>query len=142
MMTREASRLQSGNGAWADDVKILMLLSSANVAGVTIVEVAGRVVDQEEKPVAGVRVVEDWFAGQATPLELHRAARIDAEGRFSLEVKPYGRGTVVMARDSAGGLGGQAVIPAEGSGGPIQINSASSTTSARPRRRSTRRTAT
>ena len=38
-----------------------------------------------------------------------------------MEVTLYGRDTVVMAIDPTGGLGGLAVIPAKGPGGPIQI---------------------
>lgn len=100
---------------------IIMLLSSANVAGTTIVELAGRVVDKEGKPVAGARVAEDWFAEQTAPLEPNRSAQTDAEGRFSLELRLYDRGTVVMARDPRGDHGGLAVIPAKGPDGPIQI---------------------
>ena len=100
---------------------VIILLSSANIAGATIVEVAGRVVDKEGKPVAGARVAEDWFAEQTAPLEPNRSAQTNAEGRFSLELMLYDRGTVVMARDPRGDLGGLAVIPAKGPDGPIRI---------------------
>ncbi|MEJ7638243.1 MAG: hypothetical protein WKF75_09785 [Singulisphaera sp.] len=86
-------------------VLVLVLSSVANVAGGTIVAVVGRIVDQEGKPVAGARVAENWFAEQTAPLEPNRPARTDADGRFSLEVELYGRGTVVMAIDPTGGLG-------------------------------------
>ena len=87
-------------------------------------EVAGRVVDQEGKPVAGARVAENWFAEQTAPLEPNRPARTDADGGFSLEVTLYSRDTVVMAIDPTGSLGGLAVIPAKGPGGPIRIEAA------------------
>jgi thiol-disulfide isomerase/thioredoxin len=102
-------------------VMVLMLSTSAHVAGSTIVQVAGRVVDRGGKPVAGVRVAEYWFSEQTAPLEPNRPARTDADGRFSLEVELYGRETVVMAIDSTGGLGGVAIIPAKGPVGPIRI---------------------
>jgi len=102
-------------------VLVLVLSSVANVAGGTIVAVVGRIVDQEGKPVAGARVAENWFAEQTAPLEPNRPARTDADGRFSLEVELYGRGTVVLAIDPTGGLGGLAVVPAKGPGGPIRI---------------------
>jgi thiol-disulfide isomerase/thioredoxin len=102
-------------------VMILVLVSSANAVGGTIVEVAGRVVNKEGKPVAGARVAESWFAEQAAPLEPNRPALTDADGRFSLEVELYGRDTVVMAVDPTGGVGGLAVIPVKGPGGPIRI---------------------
>jgi hypothetical protein len=82
-------------------VVVVMLLSSANVAGVTLADLTGRVVDKLGKPVAGARVAERWFVEQTAPLEPNRPARTDADGRFSLELKLYGRGTTVMAIDSS-----------------------------------------
>ena len=82
---------------------------------------AGRVVDKQGKPVAGAFVAENWFAEQAEPLKPNQPARTDADGGFSLELKLYGRDTVVMAVDHAGGLGGLAVIPVNGASGPIRI---------------------
>jgi hypothetical protein len=78
----------------------VMLSLSANVAGVTIVQVAGRVIDREGKPVAAARFAENWFAEQTAPLEPNRPAQTDTDGRFSLEFKLYNRETVVMAVDS------------------------------------------
>jgi len=101
-------------------VMVLVLSLATNVAG-SIVEVAGRVVDHEGKPVAGARVAESWFSEQMAPLEPNRPARTDDDGRFSLEVTLYSRDTVVIAIDPTGSLGGLAVIPAQGPGGPIQI---------------------
>jgi hypothetical protein len=103
-------------------VMVLMLSSSANVAGSTIRQVAGRVVDKDGRPVAGARVAEGWFAEQSAPLEPSRPARTDADGRFSLELELYSLDTVVMAIDPTGKLGGLAVIPVKkGPGGPIRI---------------------
>ncbi len=100
---------------------VLVLLSSSKVDGDTIVEVTGRVVDRKGKPVAGACVAENWFAEQAEPLKPNEPVRTDANGAFSLEVKLYGRDTVVMAFDHAGSLGGWAVIPVKGASGPIRI---------------------
>ena len=104
-------------------VMVLVLSPATNVAG-SIVEVAGRVVDQEGKPVAGARVAENWFSEQMAPLAPSWPALTDANGRFSLEVELHNRDTVVMAIDATGGLGGLAVIPAKGPGGPIRIEAA------------------
>ena len=101
-------------------VMVLVLSSATNFPG-SIVEVAGRVVDEKGKPVTGARVAEHWFAEQSAPLEPNRLARTDAGGRFSLEVTLYDRDTVVMAVDPTGSFGGLAVIPAKGPGGPIKI---------------------
>jgi len=100
---------------------VLVLSSSGVVAGSTIAMVTGRVVDHEGKPVAGARVAENWFAEQAGPLEPNQPARTDADGRFSLEIQLHSRGTLLMALDSTGCLGGLAVIPAKGLDGPIRI---------------------
>src|SRR4051812_32048220 len=92
---------------------VLVLSWGVNVLGSTVVEVSGRVVGRAGTPVAGVRVSESWFAEQSAPLEPNGAVRTDADGRFSLEARLYGRGTVVMAIDPTGGLGGLAIISAE-----------------------------
>jgi thiol-disulfide isomerase/thioredoxin len=102
-------------------VMVLVLMWSSNAVGGTIVKVAGRVVDQEGKPVAGARVAESWFSEQMAPSEPNRPALTDADGGFALEVELYRRDTVVMAIDPTGGLGGLAVIPIKGPGAPIRI---------------------
>jgi thiol-disulfide isomerase/thioredoxin len=99
---------------------VLVFSPATNVAG-SIMEVAGRVIDQQGKPIAGARVAENWFSEQMAPLEPTRPARTDADGRFSLEVTLDSRDAVVMAMDPTGSLGGAAVIPATGPGGPVQI---------------------
>ena len=92
---------------------VLILSWTTNVAG-SIVEVKGRVVDEQGKPIAGAQVAENWFTEQSVPLEPNRPARTDADGQFSIEVQLYTRDTVVMAIDPTGNLGGLAVIPAKG----------------------------
>ena len=100
---------------------VVLVVAAANFAGGVTVPVAGRVVDERGKPVAGAQVAEDWFADQTLPLEPNQPARTDAEGRFSLELQLYGHDTVVMARDAAERLGGSLVIPAKGPDGPVEI---------------------
>lgn len=47
---------------------IVLVLSSATNGAGAIVEVAGRVVDQKGKPIAGARVAQNWFAEESAPL--------------------------------------------------------------------------
>ena len=105
-------------------VMVLTLACSAQAAGGTIVEVAGRVVDREGKPVAGARVAESWFAEQMAPLGPNRPATTDADGRFALVVELFGRDAALMAIDPTGELGGSVVVPAGGPDGPIRIEMA------------------
>ena len=69
---------------------VVLVVATENVAGGVTVQVAGRVVDERGKPVAGAQVAEHWFADQTLPLKPNRPARTDAEGRFSLELQLHG----------------------------------------------------
>ena len=102
-------------------VSAVVAFVAVTVEAGTIVRVAGRVVDGAGNPVADVRIAEFWFAEQSAPLAPVRPALSDNDGRFSLEVELHGRDSIVMAMDSAGMLGGAAIVPATASREPIDI---------------------
>jgi thiol-disulfide isomerase/thioredoxin len=100
-------------------VGVLAVWSS--VAAGAIVEVSGRVMDREGKPVVGARVAENWFSDQGAALAPGGTVRTDSEGRFSMEMEFHGRDRLLMAVDSTGHRGGVAVIPVKKPGSAIQI---------------------
>ena len=103
---------------------VVLLLALPSAGAGTIIRITGQVIYPAGKPVAGVRVAENWFADQTVPLEPNRPTVTDSDGRFSLELELFNRDTVVMAVDAKAERGGLAVISAkEGQRGPIRVGS-------------------
>ncbi len=94
---------------------IAILVSTAAVMAHAseIERVTGRVVDAEGRPVAGVRVAEDWSIDQSGPLVPYRPVVTAADGSFSVEIEFYGRDRLLMAGDTEGKTGGLATVSAK-----------------------------
>jgi thiol-disulfide isomerase/thioredoxin len=101
-------------------VAVLVLSPVTSVAG-SITKVAGHVVDSEGRPIAGAQIAQNWVVESSASMDAVRPARTDAEGRFTLEVAPYGGATPMMAIDPARSLGAVMMIPTKGTDGPIRI---------------------
>jgi thiol-disulfide isomerase/thioredoxin len=85
------------------------------------VQVNGRVIDPDGKPVIGAEVGTFWFADVDQPMRAFAGTKTDAKGAFTLECETNGRDQAVMAIAQDGGAGGTAVVDADDPRRPLVV---------------------
>ena len=95
---------------------------TVNADAATIVKVHGRVLDEKDNPVAGVRIADWWFAEEAGVLEPVKPALSGKDGQFSLELEISNRDLAVMAIDATGMLGGVGTVRAKSPDDLLEIS--------------------
>ena len=85
------------------------------------VQITGRVVDKDGKPVAGAEVAEFWRRDDAGEMKALPSARTDGDGRFKLECELGSNDQPLMAIDATRKLGGIATIRASALEKPLLI---------------------
>src|SRR5438067_782675 len=83
-------------------------------------KITGKVVDAADKPIAGVDVATFWNS-HAGALQPNDAATTGSDGKFSLKVQYYGRGTALFALDKERKIGGVLAIDPKSPGKEVQV---------------------
>jgi thiol-disulfide isomerase/thioredoxin len=85
-------------------------------------KLSGRVVNQSDKPVAGVEISRLWYTGRDSKLTAYEPVKTAADGSFSVDVTfYYGRPHALATIDTAHKLGGLALVEPKNAGEPVTI---------------------
>jgi len=95
-------------------IGIAMLFAAATTLAAEV-EIKGKVVDAEGKPVAGVEVATFWDSGPQGMAGV-RGATTDAAGAFSLTAENYGRTLALLALGKDRKLGATSFVRADATG--------------------------
>ncbi len=102
-------------------VAVGLAAASAGWAEGAAVDVSGRVVGPDGKPVPGMEVSRTWRHGESGLPRPDEGLTLDAEGRFTASIESYGRPIALMAMNADGTQGGLAVIDPAKAGEPVEI---------------------